>query len=470
MRDLKGLILAGLAAVILLSPNTLGQTPRAATAVATVVNGFVVAITVTDGGLGYTAAPSVQISGAGGFGALAVATVSNGSVDKITVTEVGSGYGASPSVIISAPPTTRTAAAKATVINGFVVSISVTDGGFGYTFPPIVTVGGGPGTGVEAVATVSNGAVDQIMIRNAGSGYLPTTEVTIPPPAAPVSPFSEGLVAYYPFNGNGEDESGNGNHGAVMDASFSNDRFGGSGKALLLPGYGYLFVNNTPSTEALGLLTVAAWIKYDRLGSGPNGISIASKVSDDGSASAWSFSIAPTGKLRLCANVGGWSYFDCKTALQAGVWHYVAMAYNGSQLMGFVNGQLDGMSNLSGRIASSNRPMRIGAYSPTLGPDEWMFFAGQIDDVRIYSRALSDQEINDLYHYEAPEGPWLAMAIKTVQVTLHVKPNKKYELEASLDAVKWTIVGEPFVATSSKIVQEFSVSEVGRLFRLTEVK
>ena len=80
------------------------QAQRTATATPTVANGFVIAITVTDGGSGYTNAPTVTISGGGGSGAIAVATVSNGAVDKIIVQNAGNGYSGNLSVIIAAPP------------------------------------------------------------------------------------------------------------------------------------------------------------------------------------------------------------------------------------------------------------------------------------------------------------------------------------------------------------------------------
>jgi hypothetical protein len=59
--------------------------PRIATAVAQVVNGFVVGATVTDGGNGYTNAPAVTITGGGGTGATARATIANGAVTAITL-------------------------------------------------------------------------------------------------------------------------------------------------------------------------------------------------------------------------------------------------------------------------------------------------------------------------------------------------------------------------------------------------
>ena len=80
------------------------QAQRTATAVAQVVNGFVVGVTVTDGGSGYPVGPLVAISGGGGNGASARATVSGGTVVAITVETTGSGYTSTPLVVIAPPP------------------------------------------------------------------------------------------------------------------------------------------------------------------------------------------------------------------------------------------------------------------------------------------------------------------------------------------------------------------------------
>ena len=80
------------------------QAQTTATATATVVNGFVVAYTVTDGGSGYTEPPVVTVVGGGGTGATAVALVANGAVTQIKPVSAGSGYTSPPEVVISAPP------------------------------------------------------------------------------------------------------------------------------------------------------------------------------------------------------------------------------------------------------------------------------------------------------------------------------------------------------------------------------
>ena len=78
-------------------------TPRAALATATVTNGFVAAVNLTDGGYGYTNTPLVRIIGGGGSGAQAVAVVSNGVVTAINVLSAGYGYTNAPVVVIEPP-------------------------------------------------------------------------------------------------------------------------------------------------------------------------------------------------------------------------------------------------------------------------------------------------------------------------------------------------------------------------------
>ena len=71
----------------------------------------------------------------------------------------------------------------------------------------------------------------------------------------------EGLVAYYPFNGNANDESGNGNHGVVNGATLTNDRFGTSNNAFDFDGIS----NNIKIGKNISLnsdyLSISIWFK-----------------------------------------------------------------------------------------------------------------------------------------------------------------------------------------------------------------
>jgi hypothetical protein len=105
-------------ALALLAGFTLAaQAQRTATATATVMSGFVVDITVTDGGAGYYSPPAVTITGGGGSGATATSTVTNGAVNRINVLTTGGGYTSTPAVVI-APPALAIQMAPMLVVDG----------------------------------------------------------------------------------------------------------------------------------------------------------------------------------------------------------------------------------------------------------------------------------------------------------------------------------------------------------------
>jgi len=76
-----------------------------------------------------------------------------------------------------------------------------------------------------------------------------------------------------------------------------------------------------------------------------------------------------------------------------GRWHHAAGTYNGSQICLYVDGKMDVSSTASGTIKINNQPVYIGENSER--PDR--FWNGLIDDVRIYSYALSANEMAAIY-------------------------------------------------------------------------
>lgn len=87
------------------------------------VQNGVTAITIGNGGTGFTSAPTVTLTGGGGTGATAVATVSAGVINKITVTNAGQGYTSAPTVnITGGDGTGATATASVGVAANAVVS------------------------------------------------------------------------------------------------------------------------------------------------------------------------------------------------------------------------------------------------------------------------------------------------------------------------------------------------------------
>ena len=146
-------------------------------------------IAITDGGSGYSSAPTVTITKASGdttgSGATATANISGGVVTSITVTSGGTDYTIDPDISFSggSPTTTATATADRydfTDSNDMVRSVEVTSGGSGYTSNFDVSFTGGGGSGAVGEAIVSGGAITKIVIRDPGSGYtsLPTVDLS----------------------------------------------------------------------------------------------------------------------------------------------------------------------------------------------------------------------------------------------------------------------------------------------------
>jgi FtsP/CotA-like multicopper oxidase with cupredoxin domain len=136
-----------------------------ATASATVTNGVVTAVGVTNGGSGYTSPPTVSLTGGYGAGAVATATVT-GSVTSLQLTNGGHGYTTAPSVSISGDGSG--ASASATIVGDTVSSITIGNVGAGYTVASVAINGNGTGATATAVVT---GTVSSVTVVNGGAGY-----------------------------------------------------------------------------------------------------------------------------------------------------------------------------------------------------------------------------------------------------------------------------------------------------------
>ena len=180
--------------------NIIDDNGVGAQAIASVANGKVTAITLTNGGFDYVN-PTVELSGGAGSGAVlsvtvkrnvqeaggifpeATAVLSGGAITAINLSSNGSGYTSAPTVsITSASGDTGTGASATAVLSGSAVSsVNILSGGTGYT-NPTVSITGGSGTGASATANVSGGIITSITIDDGGSGYLTVPSISVSDP------------------------------------------------------------------------------------------------------------------------------------------------------------------------------------------------------------------------------------------------------------------------------------------------
>lgn len=259
-------------------------------------------------------------------------------------------------------------------------------------------------------------------------------------------PFTNGLVAYYPFIGNANDASGNGHNGVVYGTTLAADRFGKANNAMTFGTGKYIEVASTAQLKFSAQFTVMAWIKADSFGPAAHAIITKSPWTGwDG----WELNVGD-GTLSFEGTFGGQNTAGGFPMSGTNQWQHVAAIYDGASMKLEINGVLVApvlsVGQFSGAVSVSDVPLRFGRRdSPN---DNW--FLGQIDDIRIYNRALSATEVQQLYEYESGPRVGLIKAVKPSfsNLTLGVK----YQLQVSLDLNTWYDQGLPFPATSTDMV------------------
>lgn len=208
-----------------------------------------------------------------------------------------------------------------------------------------------------------------------------------------ISVITDGLMAYYPFNGNANDESGNNNIGTVYGAVLANDRFGNKEKAYLFNGVdNYIQIPYSTTLNPTNNITVVAWVKANSWGkaSNDNPIVLTEQNWPDkgfgmrGGANTATFFVSSSFNWKIAVTQPG--------TIEKGKWYMLVGAYDGTAVKVYINGKEAISLPCTGPLTPATGVMRIGALINNL-----RFFDGIIDDIRIYDRMLSQDEINQLY-------------------------------------------------------------------------
>ena len=223
---------------------------------------------------------------------------------------------------------------------------------------------------------------------------------------------TNGLVAYYPFNGNANDASGNSNNATTVQATLTTDRYGNLNSAYSFNGTNsYIGFTNVPTTQ-VDNWSITAWVKPSSLNQ--VGIAVALGYDDGNTGNGYSLGITGTGFAtpgnQFWGLFGGVTYVGFINGgfafTETNQWYQIVMLRNSGVTTFFVNGVP--MTNSTSITPFTPTGFRIGSNNGI------RFFNGAIDDVRIYNRALSTNEVEQLYAVEEYCSPHAAQA--TAQV------------------------------------------------------
>ena len=210
---------------------------------------------------------------------------------------------------------------------------------------------------------------------------------------------STGLVGWWPFNGNANDESGNGNNGTVHGAINTTDRNGINNSAYYLNGNSNIVINNSFFDNGWTSYTINCWVNVNVvnhtntfLNTNPHcGVGIG--YSYLGTNRFYHFK----GGDAINNSVGCWSIFikDDFNYSQSIVnqWKMITITKLNNTYTYYVDGQVD-------KISTSNNSPLNGLCSIYLGSinNGAEFMNGKLDDIGIWNRALTQTEITALYN------------------------------------------------------------------------
>jgi N-acetylneuraminic acid mutarotase len=235
-------------------------------------------------------------------------------------------------------------------------------------------------------------------------GFLALCALTCSP--ALLADLNNGLVAWYPFDGNASDMSGNNNHGTVNGATLGTDRHGAAGKAYAFDGVNdFIDMGDKTAFDGRPSQSIFLWINFSSLGgsTNQNGLPIFSKWFTSSQTGRTSYLVNEEGGVLNILFSNGTSGDGTSVSHGLGLqsWHHLGTVFEQGDLKVFSNGNQIHQSSLGiSEINDSTEQLRIGGWYQTYTPTH-KTFNGSIDDVRIYDRALSAAEVAELYALES---------------------------------------------------------------------
>lgn len=223
-------------------------------------------------------------------------------------------------------------------------------------------------------------------------------------------------IAYYPFNNNTKDLSGNQNNGFIYgNVTPIPDRFGNPCSAYYFDGStGYIRIPSSNSLESPRTrLTICVWYKLASIGApqlwltsvckGENSIEYDDNPQYRMQIQQNSISVlnacsiyapSPSSTISMCTQLTACDDQFMSHPFETNKWHFYCMTYDGSDMKAYMDGKMVFSTPFSQSLEPNKSPLYIGLDEP--GNNE--YFNGALDDIRLYNVALTDKEINGLFN------------------------------------------------------------------------
>ena len=213
-----------------------------------------------------------------------------------------------------------------------------------------------------------------------------------------------GKVGFWNFDGNANDQSGNGNNGTVYGASLAQDRLGNNNSAYHFQvsssgGWGSAqdrIVVPNPSIGNNNAFTVSSWVYLEtKPGSFANRPHTIMGRWDGNGTSVFRHQINYDGTISTNLLDGSSSNTYSSVAINYNEWKHIVISYDGTTLKHFIDGQKVGEQVFNYQINSSTSDLTFGELH--MGNGHWYLFSGYMDELGYWNRALNPQEIQQLY-------------------------------------------------------------------------
>lgn len=230
---------------------------------------------------------------------------------------------------------------------------------------------------------------------------------------------TNGLIAYYPFDGNANDVSGNGNNGNVYNTSLGTDRFGNSNNSYDFNFSGMSW-NSSLHQEILvpynssfnsTNLSVSLWV-YPRsyfFPSIPGNDKVSALIREyqngynNPNEQSWVVDLSEntlTCSILASSTNTNQSFMSLSSQISLNQWHHIIFTYDNSYMKLYLDGVLVSQNQTSIQINTlSNSGISIGDSNQANG--NWYESDALIDDIGIWNRALTQEEITNLYYSDS---------------------------------------------------------------------